>query len=158
MLRSSTRSGSLWFKSQRFQTKYLGVSRPQFVYFFAGGIPYEGWSEGNVVARVTHGYKLPKPDHVDNKLWVLPFKLPCSILNHPIPPTPKKNIFSCLIWFLLSLLNSAKWNKVNVGHQFVQSKIVFSLKNIEKMNFQLLQPDISYHFSHYLARALLRFL
>ncbi|CAH3133335.1 unnamed protein product, partial [Pocillopora meandrina] len=33
-----------------------------------GGIPYEGWSEGNVVARVTHGYKLPKPDHVDNKL------------------------------------------------------------------------------------------
>ena len=118
-MRSSTRSGSLWFKSQRFQTKYLGVSRPQFVYFFAGGIPYEGWSEGNVVARVTHGYKLPKPDHVDDKLWVLPFKLPCSILNHPISPIPKENIFSCLIWFL-SLLNSVKWNKVNSGQQFVQ--------------------------------------
>ncbi|XP_066015708.1 fibroblast growth factor receptor 4-like isoform X2 [Pocillopora verrucosa] len=36
-----------------------------------GGIPYEGWSEGNVVARVTHGYKLPKPDHVDDKLYAI---------------------------------------------------------------------------------------
>ncbi|PFX13193.1 Hemicentin-2 [Stylophora pistillata] len=33
-----------------------------------GGIPYDGWSEGNVVAQVTRGYKLPKPDHVDDKL------------------------------------------------------------------------------------------
>ena len=37
-------------------------------------------------------------------------------------------------------------------------KVVFSLKNIEKMNFQLLQPDISYYFSHYFPMALLRFL
>ncbi|XP_066015715.1 fibroblast growth factor receptor 1-A [Pocillopora verrucosa] len=36
-----------------------------------GGIPYEGWTEGNVVARVTHGYKLPKPDHVDDKLYAI---------------------------------------------------------------------------------------
>ena len=81
--------------------------------------------------------------------------LSSSILNHPIPPTPEKNIFSCLIWFLLSLLNSVKWNKVNNGHQFVQLKVVFSLKNFENVN---LQPDISYHFSHYLPRTLLRFL
>ncbi|XP_022801378.1 vascular endothelial growth factor receptor 3-like isoform X1 [Stylophora pistillata] len=36
-----------------------------------GGIPYDGWSEGNVVAQVTHGYKLPKPDHVDDKLYAI---------------------------------------------------------------------------------------
>nr|XP_058956066.1 hemicentin-2-like [Pocillopora verrucosa] len=36
-----------------------------------GGIPYEGWTEGNVVAQVTHGYKLPKPDHVDDKLYAI---------------------------------------------------------------------------------------
>ena len=86
--------------------------------------------------------------------------LSSSILNHPIPPTPEKNTFFCLIWFLPSLPNSVKWNKVNDGHQFVQLKVVFSLKNIEKLNeyFQLLQPDISYHFSHYLPWALLRFL
>ena len=46
----------------------IRVYHGHIVYFFAGGIPYEGWSEGNVVARVTHGYKLPKPDHVDDKL------------------------------------------------------------------------------------------
>ena len=33
-----------------------------------GGIPYDGWSEGMVVAEVTKGYQMPKPDHVDNKL------------------------------------------------------------------------------------------
>ncbi|PFX12207.1 Hemicentin-2 [Stylophora pistillata] len=32
------------------------------------GIPYDGWSEGRVVAEVTKGYQLPKPDHVDKKL------------------------------------------------------------------------------------------
>ncbi|XP_027035864.1 vascular endothelial growth factor receptor 3-like isoform X5 [Pocillopora damicornis] len=36
-----------------------------------GGIPYEGWTEGKVVAQVTHGYKLPKPDHVDDKLYAI---------------------------------------------------------------------------------------
>ncbi|CAH3133327.1 unnamed protein product, partial [Pocillopora meandrina] len=36
-----------------------------------GGIPYEGWPEGKVVAQVTHGYKLPKPDHVDDKLYAI---------------------------------------------------------------------------------------
>nr|XP_058962211.1 vascular endothelial growth factor receptor 3-like isoform X2 [Pocillopora verrucosa] len=34
-----------------------------------GGIPYDGWSEGMVVAEVTKGYQMPKPDHVDNKLY-----------------------------------------------------------------------------------------
>ncbi|XP_022807420.1 fibroblast growth factor receptor-like [Stylophora pistillata] len=33
-----------------------------------GGIPYDGWSEGRVVAEVTKGYQLPKPDHIDKKL------------------------------------------------------------------------------------------
>ena len=37
-------------------------------YALAGGIPYDGWSEGMVVAEVTKGYQMPKPDHVDNKL------------------------------------------------------------------------------------------
>ncbi|PFX11659.1 Tyrosine kinase receptor Cad96Ca [Stylophora pistillata] len=36
-----------------------------------GGIPYDGWSEGNVVAQVTRGYQLPKPDHVDDKLYAM---------------------------------------------------------------------------------------
>ena len=111
-----------------------------------------------MVAQVTHGYKLPKPDHVDDKLWVLPSKLPCSILNHPVSPTPKENMVYFFIWFLLSLLNTVKWNKVNSGHQFVQLKVVFSLKNFEKMNFLLLQPHCNSHYSHYLAKALLRVL
>nr|XP_058946193.1 fibroblast growth factor receptor 3-like [Pocillopora verrucosa] len=34
-----------------------------------GGIPYDGWSEGMVVVEVTKGYQMPKPDHVDNKLY-----------------------------------------------------------------------------------------
>ncbi|CAH3155120.1 unnamed protein product [Pocillopora meandrina] len=34
-----------------------------------GGIPYDRWSEGMVVAEVTKGYQMPKPDHVDNKLY-----------------------------------------------------------------------------------------
>ncbi|RMX49128.1 hypothetical protein pdam_00003862, partial [Pocillopora damicornis] len=34
-----------------------------------GGIPYDGWSEGMVVAEVTKGYQMPKPDHVDNKVY-----------------------------------------------------------------------------------------
>ncbi|XP_022809917.1 fibroblast growth factor receptor-like [Stylophora pistillata] len=33
-----------------------------------GGIPYDGWSEGRVVAEVTKGYQMPKPDHVDIKM------------------------------------------------------------------------------------------
>ena len=37
-------------------------------YALTGGIPYDGWSEGMVVAEVTKGYQMPKPDHVDNKL------------------------------------------------------------------------------------------
>ncbi|PFX11964.1 Tyrosine kinase receptor Cad96Ca [Stylophora pistillata] len=36
-----------------------------------GGTPYDGWSEGKVVAQVTRGYKLPKPDHVDDKLYAV---------------------------------------------------------------------------------------
>ncbi|XP_066030097.1 fibroblast growth factor receptor 4-like [Pocillopora verrucosa] len=34
-----------------------------------GGIPYDGWSEAMVIAEVTKGYQMPKPDHVDNKLY-----------------------------------------------------------------------------------------
>ena len=37
-------------------------------YALTGGIPFDGWSEGMVVAEVTKGYQMPKPDHVDNKL------------------------------------------------------------------------------------------
>ena len=37
-------------------------------YALTGGIPYDRWSEGMVVAEVTRGYQMPKPDHVDNKL------------------------------------------------------------------------------------------
>ena len=33
-----------------------------------GGIPYDRWSEAMVIAEVTKGYQMPKPDHVDNKL------------------------------------------------------------------------------------------
>ncbi|XP_066014636.1 fibroblast growth factor receptor 4-like isoform X2 [Pocillopora verrucosa] len=34
-----------------------------------GGIPYDRWSEAMVIAEVTKGYQMPKPDHVDNKLY-----------------------------------------------------------------------------------------
>ena len=37
-------------------------------YALTGGIPYDGWSEAMVIAEVTKGYQMPKPDHVDNKL------------------------------------------------------------------------------------------
>ncbi|PFX18091.1 Vascular endothelial growth factor receptor 3 [Stylophora pistillata] len=57
--------------------KIIGASnQPNIVKFIGcvtrqGGIPYDGWSEGNVVAQVTRGYKLPKPDHVDDKLYAI---------------------------------------------------------------------------------------
>ena len=37
-------------------------------YALTGGIPYDRWSEAMVIAEVTKGYQMPKPDHVDNKL------------------------------------------------------------------------------------------
>ncbi|XP_022777797.1 proto-oncogene tyrosine-protein kinase LCK-like, partial [Stylophora pistillata] len=37
-------------------------------YALSGGISYHGWSEGRVVAEVTKGYQMPKPDHVDKEL------------------------------------------------------------------------------------------
>ncbi|XP_078342494.1 fibroblast growth factor receptor 1-like isoform X1 [Oculina patagonica] len=37
--------------------------------FTVGGIPYPGWSEGKVVAEVLNGYQMPKPEHIDDKLY-----------------------------------------------------------------------------------------
>ncbi|KAL9959666.1 hypothetical protein ACROYT_G033006 [Oculina patagonica] len=37
--------------------------------FTIGGIPYPGWSEGKVVAEVLNGYQMPKPEHIDDKLY-----------------------------------------------------------------------------------------
>ena len=47
---------------------YLEMRHALVLVHLTGGIPYDGWSEGMVVAEVTKGYQMPKPDHVDNKL------------------------------------------------------------------------------------------
>ena len=37
---------------------------------FTGGIPYPGWSEAKTIAEIKNGYCMPKPEHVDNTLYV----------------------------------------------------------------------------------------
>ncbi|PFX14135.1 Hemicentin-1 [Stylophora pistillata] len=33
-----------------------------------GGIPYEGWSETTTMRKIQQGYRLPKPEHIDDNL------------------------------------------------------------------------------------------
>ena len=40
-------------------------------YFSTGGIPYEGWSQSTTMKKIEEGYRLPKPEHIDDSLYVL---------------------------------------------------------------------------------------
>ena len=37
-------------------------------YFSTGGIPYEGWSQSTTMKKIEEGYRLPKPEHIDDSL------------------------------------------------------------------------------------------
>ncbi|XP_022806591.1 tyrosine kinase receptor Cad96Ca-like [Stylophora pistillata] len=39
-----------------------------FEIFTIGGIPYEGWSETTIMRKIYQGYRLPKPEHIDDSL------------------------------------------------------------------------------------------
>ncbi|XP_022777430.1 tyrosine kinase receptor Cad96Ca-like [Stylophora pistillata] len=39
-----------------------------FEIFTIGGIPYEGWSETTTIRKIYQGYRLPRPEHIDNSL------------------------------------------------------------------------------------------
>ncbi|PFX16590.1 Hemicentin-2 [Stylophora pistillata] len=36
-----------------------------------GGIPYEGWSETTTIRKIYQGYRLPKPEHVDDSIYAV---------------------------------------------------------------------------------------
>ncbi|PFX13473.1 Vascular endothelial growth factor receptor 2 [Stylophora pistillata] len=36
-----------------------------------GGIPYEGWSETSTIRKIYQGYRLPKPEHIDDSLYAV---------------------------------------------------------------------------------------
>ncbi|PFX15351.1 Tyrosine kinase receptor Cad96Ca [Stylophora pistillata] len=35
------------------------------------GIPYEGWSETTIMRKIYQGYRLPKPEHIDDSLYAV---------------------------------------------------------------------------------------
>ena len=35
-----------------------------------GGIPYPGWSEAKTIAELQKGYRMPKPQHIADTMWV----------------------------------------------------------------------------------------
>ena len=37
-------------------------------YFSTGGIPYDGWSQSTTMKKIEEGYRLPKPEHIDDSL------------------------------------------------------------------------------------------
>ncbi|XP_022804787.1 tyrosine kinase receptor Cad96Ca-like [Stylophora pistillata] len=39
-----------------------------FEIFTIGGIPYEGWSETTTMRKIQGGYRLPRPEHIDDSL------------------------------------------------------------------------------------------
>ncbi|XP_022808745.1 uncharacterized protein LOC111345730, partial [Stylophora pistillata] len=42
-----------------------------FEIFTIGGIPYEGWSETTIMRKIYRGYRLPKPEHIDDSLYAV---------------------------------------------------------------------------------------
>ena len=36
--------------------------------FSIGGIPYERWSQSTTMKKIQEGYRLPKPEHIDDSL------------------------------------------------------------------------------------------
>ena len=38
--------------------------------YFIGGSPYPGIKPRQIAERLQKGYRMPKPKHVDDKLWV----------------------------------------------------------------------------------------
>ncbi|XP_022807799.1 tyrosine kinase receptor Cad96Ca-like [Stylophora pistillata] len=42
-----------------------------FEIFTIGGIPYEGWSETTTMRKIQEGYRLPKPEHIDDSLYAV---------------------------------------------------------------------------------------
>ncbi|XP_022804778.1 fibroblast growth factor receptor 3-like [Stylophora pistillata] len=42
-----------------------------FEIFTIGGIPYEGWSETTTIRKIYQGYRLPKPEHVDDSIYAV---------------------------------------------------------------------------------------
>ncbi|CAH3155132.1 unnamed protein product, partial [Pocillopora meandrina] len=39
--------------------------------FTVGGIPYEGWSQSTTMKKIEEGYRLPKPEHIDDSLYAV---------------------------------------------------------------------------------------
>ncbi|XP_066030680.1 uncharacterized protein [Pocillopora verrucosa] len=39
--------------------------------FTVGGIPYEGWSQSTTMKQIEEGYRLPKPEHIDDSLYAV---------------------------------------------------------------------------------------
>ncbi|XP_066030682.1 tyrosine kinase receptor Cad96Ca-like [Pocillopora verrucosa] len=39
--------------------------------FTVGGIPYEGWSQSTTMKNIEEGYRLPKPEHIDDSLYAV---------------------------------------------------------------------------------------
>ncbi|KAL9954556.1 hypothetical protein ACROYT_G042112 [Oculina patagonica] len=37
--------------------------------FTIGGIPYEGWSESKTLMKIKDGFRMPKPEHIDESLY-----------------------------------------------------------------------------------------
>ena len=38
------------------------------IIFSTGGIPYDGWSQSTTMKKIEEGYRLPKPEHIDDSL------------------------------------------------------------------------------------------
>ncbi|XP_066030549.1 fibroblast growth factor receptor 2-like [Pocillopora verrucosa] len=39
--------------------------------FTVGGIPYDGWSQSTTMKKIEEGYRLPKPEHIDDSLYAV---------------------------------------------------------------------------------------
>ena len=48
--------------------KYAFLKNRKKHYFSTGGIPYEGWSQSTTKKKIEEGYRLPKPEHIDDSL------------------------------------------------------------------------------------------
>ena len=101
---------------------------PVFI-IFKGGSPYPRMEGRKIASLLQQGYRMPKPEHVDNDLWVLsmPFLIAIRKIHHLIsqisnPVRPHKKLY--FIWLLLSNQRRQSYKKYSRDVKDIEPNVI----------------------------------